>query len=188
MAFSFSVKKILITGAGRGIGRALAKEIVKAKGEVFALSKTKETLDSLAKESDQIHPILADLSNWDETREKLKTLESMDGVDDVVNNAACIPDSIYDITECPNEIFEEAIRVNLMGAINVTQVTAKKMIEAGKGGSIVNVSRRYNFALNSSNLAFILGSFLTIHLNVHFQSDRLTPRGMGRGGGYFYIF
>ena len=132
MAFSFSGKKILITGAGRGIGRALAKEKVKAKGEVFAQGKTKETLDSLAKESDQIHPMLADLRNWDDTREKLKTLESMDK-----NNAVRIPDSFNDINECSKEVFEEAIRVNLMGAINVTQVTAK-MIEAGKGGSIVN--------------------------------------------------
>ena len=138
MAFSFSGKKILITGTGTGVGRALAKEIVKAKGDVFALSKTKETLESLAKESDRIHPILADLNDWDDTREKLKDLDSMDGV---VNNAGKIPDSVYDVTECPKEVFEDAIRVNLMGAINVTQMAAKKMIDAGKGGSIVNVTR-----------------------------------------------
>ena len=138
MAFSFSGKKILITGTGRGVGRALAKEIIKAKGEVFALSKTRETLDSLAKESDRIHPILADLNDWDDTREKLKDLDSMDGV---VNNAGNIPDSVYDVTECPKEVFEDAISVNLMGAINVTQMAAKKMINAGNGGSIVNVTR-----------------------------------------------
>ena len=138
MAFSFSGKRILITGTGRGIGRALAKEIVKAKGEVFALSKTKATLDSLAKESNKIHPILTDLNDWDATREKLKDLDAVDGV---VNNAGNLPTSVYDVTDCPREVFEEAIRVNLMGAINVTQMAAKKMIHAGKGGSIVNVSR-----------------------------------------------
>ena len=140
MAFSFSGKKILVTGAGRGIGRLLTQEIIKAGGEVYALSRTKETLDSLAKEADRIHPIVADLTDWDDSREKLKALPPMDGV---VNNAGKNPDTFYDITDIPKEVFENDLRLNLMGAINVTQVTAKKMIEAGKGGSIVNVSRYY---------------------------------------------
>ena len=63
MAFNFEGKKILITGAGRGIGRALALDIAEAGGEVYALSRTKETLDTLAAQSDRIHPIVADLSD-----------------------------------------------------------------------------------------------------------------------------
>ena len=52
MNFFFIGKNFLVTGAGRGIGRALAKEIAKAGGVVYALSRTKETLDSLANSSD----------------------------------------------------------------------------------------------------------------------------------------
>ena len=84
MPFDFSGKKILITGAGRGIGRELAKEVTKLGGEVYAVSKTKENLDSLTKESEWIHPIEADLGDWDYTRVVLEKLDVMDGV---VNNA-----------------------------------------------------------------------------------------------------
>ena len=81
----FTGKNFLVTGAGRGIGRALAKEIAKAGGVVYALSRTKETLDSLAQESDRIHPILADVSDWDRTREIMGALDVFDGV---VNNSS----------------------------------------------------------------------------------------------------
>ena len=61
MPFDVSGKRILVTGAGRGIGRALVKAIVDAGGEVYALIKSKDLLDSLAKESDKIHVFQVDL-------------------------------------------------------------------------------------------------------------------------------
>ena len=137
MAFDFSGKKILVTGAGGGIGRELVKAIVKAKGEVYALGRTKENIESLANEVSNVHPILVDLSDWEATRKVLEELGTMDGV---VNNAAVFCSS-GEALSMKKEILIETLNVNLMGAINVTQVTAKKMIDSGKKGSIVNVSR-----------------------------------------------
>ena len=65
MSFDFTGKKILVTGAGRGIGRSFALVIAAAGATVYALGRTKETLDTLAEESDRIHPIVADISDWD---------------------------------------------------------------------------------------------------------------------------
>ena len=144
MAFYFSGKKILITGAGRGIGRKLALEIAAAGGKVYALSRTKETLDTLASESDFIHPIVADLNDWDVTRKLLDKLEAMDGV---VNNAANLVPSYQDALGCPKELLDYTLSVNLMAPINVIQSTGKKMIAAGRGGSIVNISRYVNFII-----------------------------------------
>ena len=138
MPFDFTGKKILITGAGRGIGRALAKEVSKAGGEVYALSRSKEPLDSLVKESERIHAIVCDLSDWDGTRAVLEELEVMDGV---VNNAAEVLGAFQGALDCPKELLDKSLSVNIMGAINVIQSTGKKMVAAGKGGSIVNVSR-----------------------------------------------
>ena len=139
MNFSFTGKKFLITGAGRGIGRALAKEVAKSGGEVFALSRTKETLDSLTKESDRIYPIVADISDWDHTRVIVEKLDVLDGV---VNNAAYHPGTgLAAAIDCSRERFETAFNTNALAAINIIQTTGKKMIKTGKGGSIVNVSR-----------------------------------------------
>ena len=137
MAFDFSGRKILITGAGRGIGRALAKEVAKLGGEVYALSKTKENLDSLTKESERIHPIVADLSDWDNTR---AVLEKMDAMDGVVNNAG-VANPWENSLGVSKEILDKTLSINLIAAINVIQVMGKKMVAADKRGSIVNVSR-----------------------------------------------
>ena len=140
MNFDFTGKKYLVTGAGRGIGRTLAKEISKAGGEVFALSRTKETLDSLVQECDRIHPIVADVSDWDRTREIVEKLDVFDGV---VNNAAFDPKTVgmAGAMECSRAMYETALNTNTLAAVNIIQITGQKMIERGKGGSIVNVSR-----------------------------------------------
>ena len=137
MPFDFSGKKILITGAGRGIGRELAKAVAKAGGDVYALGKTKETLESLAQESDRIHPVFADLLDWDATRAAVESLDAMDGV---VNNAG-VSYPWENSLDVSKELLEKTLNINLIAAINVIQVTGKKMVAAGKGGSIVNISR-----------------------------------------------
>ena len=137
MPFDFTGKKILVTGAGRGLGRHLTKALVDAGAEVFALARSQEQLDSLASESDQIRQVLADLSDWDKARE---TIEELDALDGVVNNAA-VANPWTEALEVPREMLERTLNVNLLAAINIIQVTGKKMVQAGKGGSIVNVSR-----------------------------------------------
>lgn len=69
-------KNIIVTGAGRGIGQAIAVALAEHGSEVLALSRTPSTLDSLVKEHLSI--------TLDETREQLEALEILDGL---VNNA-----------------------------------------------------------------------------------------------------
>ena len=139
MPFSFIGKKILITGAGRGLGRDLAKAISRSGGTVYALGRKKETLNSLANECDNIHPVIADLSNWEETRTAVDKLDAMDGV---VNNAVYFPEILLaEALIQPKEVLGQAVQVNLLAPINIIQSTASKMIDERKKGSIVNYSR-----------------------------------------------
>ena len=137
MPFDFTGKKILVTGAGKGIGRELARAIVNAGGEVYALGRTRENIMSLSRELDKVHPIVVDLKDWDKTREELDKVEALDGV---VNNAV-EPQTFAAALDVKEEILQYAMNVNVMAPVNVIQVTAKKMVAAGKHGSIVNVSR-----------------------------------------------
>ncbi|XP_053408038.1 L-xylulose reductase-like [Mercenaria mercenaria] len=136
MPFDFKGKKILVTGAGRGIGRGVAITLCKSPCKVYALSRTKEPLDTLVEEYPTIVPIVADVSNWEDTREKLEKLEVLDGL---VNNAGiqAIGNAAIDWSK---EIIWNLLNTNLLSAINCTQVIAKKMIAAKIKGSIVNVS------------------------------------------------
>ena len=139
MPFSFIGKKILVTGAGRGLGRDLAKAISKSGGSVYALGRKKDTLDSLASECENIHPVVADLNSWEETRAAVDKLDVMDGV---VNNAVYLPDVLMTESRMESkEVLNQAVKVNLLAPINIIQSTASKMIDERIKGSIVNYSR-----------------------------------------------
>ena len=137
MAFNFLNKKILVTGAGRGLGRQLAIRLAQNGAEVFALSRSSAPLESLKTEHPSITTIKQDLSDWKGTRSVLQQLEVMDGL---VNNAALIPDDLTPALDTSIDILTKYAAINLYGAITCTQVVAKKMIKEGRKGSIVNIS------------------------------------------------
>nr|XP_039264978.1 L-xylulose reductase-like [Styela clava] len=135
MEISFGDKRALVTGAGKGIGRDLAKRLVECGAETYALSRTKSDLESLKKECPAIHTIQCDLANWDETDRAVK---SCGDIDLLVNNAAVAElESFLEITkDCIDKHFD----INVKAMIHVSQIVAKGMVARGTGGSIVNVS------------------------------------------------
>ncbi|XP_045182906.2 L-xylulose reductase-like [Mercenaria mercenaria] len=137
MSFDFEGKKYLVTGAERGIGRAIALTLATHGGRVYALSLNKEPLDSLMAEHPDIHPIVADIENLEEIREKLADIEVLDGL---VNNAAIVPTENIPGLEWSREFLQKSFSTNVLGSINIIQIVGKKMVETGRPGSIVNIS------------------------------------------------
>ena len=137
MPFDFTGKRLLVTGAGRGLGRHLCIAIASAGGEVYALVRNKDDLKSLVQSCERIHPVVADLSNWEETKTAVHKLDVMDGV---INNAAT-SNPWTPALDVPRDMVERTTNVNVLAAINIIQITGKKMVAAGIHGSIVNVSR-----------------------------------------------
>ncbi|KAL4220808.1 hypothetical protein ACF0H5_019076 [Mactra antiquata] len=136
MAFDFAGKRIFITGASRGIGRAVVDGVRKAGGIVYGLGSNKELLDKLVEECPDVTPVHVDLSDWDATRKELEKLPAMDGI---VNNAAYSAPWVSSL-DASKEVIDKTLDINLTGPINIIQVLGKKMVAAGNGGSIVNIS------------------------------------------------
>ena len=132
----FKEKKVLITGAGRGIGRALSICLAQHGADVYALSKTQEHLTTLQNEVPQIHCICVDLCDVKALREAVEGLPT--DVTMLVNNAGYA--NIQHFLEVTEDAFDTTINVNLKSVLFLSQIIAKKMIKNGKGGSIVNVS------------------------------------------------
>ncbi|XP_071128460.1 L-xylulose reductase-like [Mytilus edulis] len=128
-------KRALVTGAGMGFGREIAKRIAECGAETFALSRTQEDLDSLKSEVPNINIINVDLQDWDKTREEVNKIGH---IDLLVNNAGVI--CRIPFIDTPKEEIDRLYDVNVKAVFNVSQVIAKRMIEKGKGGSIVNIS------------------------------------------------
>jgi len=136
MDLDFSNRRILVTGAGKGIGRQLCQVLAKKTGAtVFALSQTQENLDTLKKECPNIQTICVDVNDWNATRKAVQAILPIDGL---VNNAAvALLDSFFKVSP---EDFDKSFSVNVKAVINISQVVAQSMKDSKKGGTIVNVS------------------------------------------------
>lgn len=135
MEISFKGKTALVTGATKGIGREIAKQLVKCGADVIATGRTQSDLDSLKEECPSIQTISVDLKDWNATRDALKTI---DNIDLLVNNAGvALLEPILDISEAN---IDQSFAVNLKSMINLTQIVGKSLIQRKVPGSIVNVS------------------------------------------------
>ena len=131
---SFSGKSVLVTGAGKGIGRAIATMLAERGADVVALSRSAADLDSLRDEIG-CKVIACDLADADAARAAAR--EAMP-VDYLVNNAGItILDPFVDVRV---EDFDLVHAVNTRAPLIISQEYARDRIGRGAGGAIVNVS------------------------------------------------
>ena len=135
MAPIFAGKRALVTGAGKGIGRAAALRLASHGAEVFALSRTQADLDSLKAENPKIQTACVDLTDWSSTKE---IVSKMIPISLLVNNAAtAVQSSVLNLS---SEGFDTMMAVNVKSALNISQVIATDLINRNQKGNIVNVS------------------------------------------------
>jgi NAD(P)-dependent dehydrogenase (short-subunit alcohol dehydrogenase family) len=140
VVFDFSGQSAVVTGAARGIGRALAVAFAQAGAKVIAVDRDPDGLEETCLPfSREIHPILADISKQAEAARAIEAAMDLYGQLNIcVNNAAVAPHtSILD--ERP-EVWDQVYAVNCRGTFLMTQVAAKAMIRNGAGGRIINFS------------------------------------------------
>ncbi|MGH0126081.1 UNVERIFIED_CONTAM: hypothetical protein FKN15_016296 [Acipenser sinensis] len=114
---TFTGKRALVTGAGKGIGRDAVKALLKCGAEVIAVSRTQTDLDSLTAECPLITPVCVDLADWDSTG---KALLDVGHVDLLVNNAAVA--TLQPFLEVTLQEFDKSFSVNVKAAVHVAQI------------------------------------------------------------------
>ena len=141
---TFEGRVALVTGAGRGIGRAIAAALVRQKASVVLNDVGPEDkLQAVAKElsaatDGKVLAMAADVKRYDEVQEMIRQVDrDLGRLDILVNNAGIIRrGSIATVTE---KDWDDVIGVNLKGAFNCCKAAADIMIRQ-KYGKIVNVS------------------------------------------------
>jgi len=133
-------KKALITGAGRGIGKAISDLFLVSGAEVWGLG-TKEPDDLNArveKASGKLHWVSADLSKLGEIDVVIENvIKQSGGFDILVNNAGITKDNLS--FRMSLEEWQKVIDVNLSAAFFVSRTVARDMIRK-RAGSIINMS------------------------------------------------
>jgi len=139
----FEGRVAVVTGAGRGIGKAIATAFVREKAHVIMVDIGPEKeMRSASKElscgSVEVIPMVVDVSRYDQVRKMTAEIEaSFQRLDILVNNAGIIRrGSIETVTE---QEWDDVIGVNLKGTFNCCKAAAEIMIRQ-RSGKIVNVS------------------------------------------------
>lgn len=135
-------KNALITGAGKGIGKAVAIALAAEGVNVALLARTKTDLEQVAKE---IEPygvktviVTADIANIESVNQAVNTvLGEFKTIDILINNAGI--GKFGKFLDLAPEEFENIIKVNLFGIYYATRAVLPGMIEQ-QGGDIINIS------------------------------------------------
>ena len=141
--FEVKNKTALVTGAGKGIGKASAIALAEAGADLIILSRTLTDLNKLEKQINKLKRkctvFECDVSNAEEVKSVFKQINSLDIL---INNAGTNrPDHF---TKIKKEDMDYVVDLNIKAAFHVAQMAAKVMLKSKNrksiGGSIINIS------------------------------------------------
>ena len=127
-------QRILVTGAGKGIGREIVRQLADAGVTVIALSRDAGDLESLAAEC-RCEIVAADLADTEAAAQAVVSKLPLDGL---VNCAGVVDVEPALQTSAAN--FQRTLAINSWAPLRLAQVVASDQIRRGRPGSIVNVS------------------------------------------------
>lgn len=150
-------KIALVTGASRGIGRAIAKELARAGAEVVinylgSEDKAKEVKDSIEAIGGKAHLSRFDVSKPEEVKKALKEIEeTLGNIHILVNNAGITRDTLF--IRMKEEDWDAVLKTNLFSAFYVTQAVLPMMLKT-RWGRIINISSVVAFTGNPGQVNY----------------------------------
>ncbi|MHA2298835.1 MAG: 3-oxoacyl-ACP reductase FabG [Candidatus Hodarchaeales archaeon] len=135
-------KVAIITGAGKGIGRAIALEYARAGAKVVAAARTMSDIESVVSDIEELggvgHAISCDVSSVESVQRLVDgTLEKFGKIDILVNNAGISRSAL--IAKTTDDLWNSIININLKGTFNCMRAVIPHFMEKKPlGGKIVN--------------------------------------------------
>lgn len=140
----FSGKAAIVTGATRGIGRAIALELARCGADIaFNYAKSAEAAETLKAEIEALGvratATQCDVANTEAAAEMVKqTKDAFGRIDFLVNNAGITRDNL--ILRMKEDDWDAVIDTNLKGAWNFAKAALRVMMRQEEGGSVLNIS------------------------------------------------
>ena len=173
---NMSEKVAVVTGAARGIGNSIAKNLEKlGYTVVYGDIAFSEPL------SEKGVAIVCDISDPEARKHLLdETLTKFGRIDLLVNNAGVAPNVRMDILETTTESFERLIRINLEGTFFMCQLFANQMIKQPRdcGYRIINIGSISSYTSSTSRGEYCI-SKAGVSMVTNLFADRLAEYGIG---------
>jgi len=189
-------KNVLVTGGSSGIGQAIAVRFAEHGANVAI--NYRSSLDEASETEQQVHACInkvrqegvqdvlvrGDVSKEEDVVRMIdETVQGLGGLDVLVNNAGIqISRPSHELSQAD---FEKVLAVNLRGAFLCAREAIKRFLEAGKGGSIVNVSSVHQLIPKPNYLGYSVSKGgmqnLTRTLALEYGGENIRVNGIGPG-------
>lgn len=141
--FDLDQKTAVVNGGASTLGSSMAEGLAAYGAKVALVGRNRDKLseveERIRKNGGTIASFLADVTNEETLRKAAEDIESWAGSPDILLNAPG-KNSTTPFFELEMEEWDEIMDVNLKGIVRTCQIFADKMIEGGRGGSIINIS------------------------------------------------
>lgn len=185
-------KVAIVTGAGTGIGQAIALAFAEAGAAVVVdyvgkASVSADTIEKIAAMGKKSLGVDADISNPDEVNILIqKTVAAFGKLDIFVNNAGIEKKTAF--VDYPLDEWRKIMAVNLTGPFLCSQAAAKQMIQQGKGGRIINISSIHEDLPMPTNAPYCASKgglrMLMRTIAVELAPHQITVNNIGPGAVY----
>ncbi len=143
--FTLKGKTALVTGASYGLGVTFAETLAGAGANVVLAARSLDKLQALAARLNAAgHKALAvkcDVGNPEDVAAMVGTgWQHFGRIDVLVNNAGVVAEATIVPEKIPHELFEQTMRVNVLGTWYCCREVAARQLADGKGGSIINIA------------------------------------------------
>ncbi len=168
----------VITGASRGIGKAIAEELARTHAVVGTFLRTPPAEAVAPARAPGIYPFQCDVSSASDRAKLVAHVDQHFGrIDLLVNNAGIAPRDRKDLLDATEESFDELINTNLKGPHFLTRAFAQRML-AQKTGRVVFVTSisAYTASINRGEYCI---SKAGLSMSVALYAARLAADGIG---------
>lgn len=144
MSSSLQGKVAIVTGGGRGIGKAITKRLAEAGANVVIASRKLENLEATASEFSslpgKIAPVACHVGKAEDLAHLVAETEKLFGPADILINNSATNIGQGPALDVTDDMFAKMFEINVVSSLRLIRHVVPKMIERGTGGSIINIA------------------------------------------------